>query len=422
MKINAKLDFDLVAVESEDTVHVLLDLTAPTPESTEARPPATLQVVLDRSGSMAGDRLEAALVAIDRLLNRLGPEDRFGLVMFDDQVQVPVAAGPVGDGSHARAVLPQIFAGGMTDLASGYMRGIQEAQRVTPDDGSATLVLLSDGHANTGVTDWATLEQFAAGAQRARVSSSTVGIGLGYDEDLLAVIARGGSGNTHFAESGDDAGAALASEVEGLLTESVQAVSLTVRPSDDVSAVRLYNDLPATSIDGGFMVELGNLHAAEQRRLILEADVPAIAGVGLASICDLELRWVDLGTMKSERADIPVHVNVVPGDEAAGRTQDPEVTTELSFQKAQRAKREASDALAEGDVSRAQQIYRGASAVLDDVDLDQVDASVATEVAEELKMLQLLEMQAESDQLMARKRGMADHHMKSRKRGRKGMS
>ena len=58
--------------------------------------------------------------------------------------------------------------------------------------------------------------------------------------------------------------------------------SLTVRPSEEIAAVRLYNDLPVSPIDGGFMVELGNLHAAEQRRLILEADVPAIGGVGLA--------------------------------------------------------------------------------------------------------------------------------------------
>ena len=57
--------------------------------------------------------------------------------------------------------------------------------------------------------------------------------------------------------------------------------------------------------------------------------------------------------MQSQRADLPVYVNVVPGDEAAGRTQNPEVTTELSFQKAQRDKREASEALKHGDVDRA---------------------------------------------------------------------
>ena len=101
------------------------------------------------------------------------------------------------------------------------------------------------------------------------------------------------------------------------------------------------------------MVELGDLHAGETRRILLEIDVPAIAELGLAKVCDLELRWVDIESMKSQLATIPVSVNVVPGDEAAGRTENPEVTTELAFQRAQRAKREATDALRDGDVGRA---------------------------------------------------------------------
>ncbi len=306
----------------------------------------------------------------------------------------------------------------MTDLASGYLRGIQEAQRAAADGGSATLVMLSDGHANVGITDQARLEQFAAGAQRSHVSSSTVGIGLGYDENLLASIARGGSGNNHFAENGDDAGAALTSEVDGLLDESIQAASLTVRPSKDVSAVRLYNDLPVGAIEDGFMVELGNLHAAEQRRLILQADIPAIGGAGLASICDLELRWVDVETMRSERVDLPVYVNVVPGDEAAGRMSDPAVTTELSFQKAQRAKREATDALRSGDLDKATGLWRTASAELEDLDLTGAPDSAVTEIADEVQVLKELADQARVDALMASKRAVADHHMKSRKRGR----
>lgn len=418
MKIDAKLDFDLVAVESEDTVHILLELTAPAHEPTAQRPPATLQVVLDRSGSMAGERLDAALVAIDRLLTRLSPEDRFGLVVFDDEVGVPVAAGPVGDATGARSALAAVGPGGMTDLAGGYLRGIQELQRVATDDGGATLVLLSDGHANTGITDLPRLEQFAAGAQRAGIVSSTIGIGSGYDEDLLAAIARGGAGDTHFAVTGDDAGAALTSEVDGLLTESIQAVSLTVKPSDDVAAVRLFNDLPVAVIEDGFMVELGNLHSAEQRRLVLEADVPAIAAVGLASICALELRWVDVETMRSERADIPVHVNVVPGDQAAGRAANPEVTTELSFQQAQRAKREASDALADGDLDRAQRIWRGASLDLGRPDLAATPNATAAEIAAEMEVLEELADGAEADRIGARKRALADHHLKSRRRGR----
>jgi Ca-activated chloride channel family protein len=337
MKLNAKLNFDLIAVEHEDTIHALLELTAPTTYKAAERQPATLQLVLDRSGSMAGDRLIAALQAVDSLVGQLSPEDRLGLVTFDDRVAVPVPASPVGDGVHIRHALGSIYPGNMTNLSGGFLRGIQEARRVA-DGGGATLVLLSDGMANQGVIDHEQLERFAEGAQSAHVSTSTIGIGHGYDEDLLASIARGGSGNTHFAEHGDDAGAALASEVDGLLEQSVQAASLTVRPGDEVSAVRLFNDLPATGIDGGFMVELGDLHAGETRRVLLEIDVPAIAGLGLAKVCDLELRWVEIDSMESKVASIPVSVNVVPGDEAAGRAENTEVTTELAFQRAQRSK------------------------------------------------------------------------------------
>ena len=419
MQINTKLDFDLVAVESEDTVHILLELTAPTSDEAAQRPPATLQVVLDRSGSMAGERLHAGLVAIDRLLSRLDPDDRFGLVVFDDEVGVPVPAAAVGDAAQARAMLGRIGPGGTTNLAGGYLRGIQELQRISSEDGSATLVLLSDGLANVGVTDHGQLEQFAAGAQRAGIVSSTVGIGRGYDEDLLAAIARGGAGNTHFAENGDDAGGALASEVEGLLTESVQAVSLTVKPSSEVAAVRLFNDLPVSTIDDGFMVELGSLHSAEQRRLVLEVGVPAIAAAGLTSICSLELRWVDVESMRSERADIPIHVNIVPGDEAAGRTADPAVTTELSFQRAQQAKREAAEALGRGDVDGARRIYHGASLGLRETDLSDAPDDVAAEIAEEVRVLDELAEQSKLDRIRSRKRALADHHMKSRKRGRR---
>ena len=58
MHLSTKLDCDLVAVETTDELTLLVDLAAPTAATTETRAPATLQVVLDRSGSMAGDRLE----------------------------------------------------------------------------------------------------------------------------------------------------------------------------------------------------------------------------------------------------------------------------------------------------------------------------------------------------------------------------
>ena len=122
--------------------------------------------------------------------------------------------------------------------------------------------------------------------------------------------------------------------------------------------------------------------------------------------------------MRSERADLPVYVNAVPGDQAAGRTEDPEVVTELSFQRAQRAKREASEALGVGDLDRAKQIYQAASLDLRELDVSGAPAETAAEIGDEVRILEELAVQAEMDQVLARKRALADHHRKSRKRGR----
>jgi len=152
MHLSTRLDCDLVAVESADELTLLVELTAPTPATTTIRQPATLQVVLDRSGSMAGDRLEGAKAALIALVDRLDPADNLGVVAFDNQVQIVVPAGPLTNKAAVKQAIAEVDAGGSTDLSAGYLRGLQEARRVC-GPGGAALLLVSDGHANAGVVD-----------------------------------------------------------------------------------------------------------------------------------------------------------------------------------------------------------------------------------------------------------------------------
>jgi Ca-activated chloride channel homolog len=149
LKLSAQLDVSVVAVESVDEVSVMVDLEAPHVSPGAARRPATLQVVLDRSGSMAGAALEGAIEALCALVARLDERDNFGVVVFDDAAQVVVAAGPLSDKGLVVRRLREVRAGGMTDLSGGYLRGLQELKRVAAG-GGGTLLLISDGHANDG--------------------------------------------------------------------------------------------------------------------------------------------------------------------------------------------------------------------------------------------------------------------------------
>jgi Ca-activated chloride channel family protein len=414
MQMRTQMDLDIVAVEQDDEVTVMLELGAPVDNQGDQRAPVTVQVVLDRSGSMAGERLETAKQALIALVDRLGSADRFGVVAFDQDVSVPVPASVLSDKDATRAAIAAIWPGGQTNLSAGLLRGLQEAKRVATGTG-ATVLLLSDGHANAGEVDPVRLGGLAAAARKAMITTSSVGLGLGYDELLLAELAKGGQGNHVFAEEADGAAHAVASEVDGLLSKTVQAASLRITLKPPVSALQVWNDVPSYAVDGDIVLELGDLWSGEQRKLLLTLQVPAASELGLHQIADLELRYVTVPELVEHTVVLPVHVNVVPGDQAAGRIANPAVTSERLFQQAQKAKRRAADFLRNGDEAAATAVYGAAAEDL----AVHLEANPSPELAQELDIVSELRARTEAGQSeWAARTSRAEQARKSRMRGR----
>ena len=99
--------------------------------------------------------------------------------------------------------------------------------------------------------------------------------------------------------------------------EVVDAVSLVIRPADLVPVFSLWNDLPVRGVDDGVIVEVGKIDAGDHREILLGFEVPGLCGLGVASICELELRWVDVPSRIENVVMLPVDVNVGAGDAAA---------------------------------------------------------------------------------------------------------
>jgi Ca-activated chloride channel family protein len=421
MHITTHLDVDVVAVETADEVSVLVELTAPpvpVDATGETRPARTLQVVLDRSGSMAGDRIAGAISALLALVDRLDPTDNFGLVAFDDRVELTVPGGPLTDKAAVKRAIASVDSRGSTDLSAGYLRGVQEARRVA-GPGGATLLLVSDGHANAGVVDPEALGGIATEARRQGVVTSTLGWGLGYDERLMSAIARGGSGNELFAEESDTAVALISGEVEGLLTQTAQAASLLIRLSEHVQHVRIINELPVTTTVDGVLAELGSFYADETRKLVLTFTVPALAELGLTEIATLEFTYVELPALKQHTVAVPLHVNVLPGDQAAGRVPDAVVRTELVYQRVQQTKRRVSGQLSAGDIDSALADIREAQADVREALASAPPGPLAADLTEEADALRYLAEQAEyGSSSRAAKFSSTEANYKSAKRGR----
>lgn len=368
MNVKALLDVDMVALEAADKVTLMLDLTAPANPAQSTRPGQAIQVVLDRSGSMEGQPLDAAKGSLLKLVSRLAPQDAFGLVAFDDSALVIVPTRTMADHQmpSLRKSIRDIKTGGSTDLSAGYLMGLRELTRVQATGGS-TLLLISDGHANAGEKDPKFFQEVSTKSATEKVTTSTIGLGNGYDETILEALAQGGGGAHRFAGSIDEAVGAIAAEVDDLLDKTIVNAVLRVTPTPamlGVPSIEIVQRLPYWKDGETFVVQLGDLYSGENRRFVIDLDVPCIAALGLCKIADITIEYLDLAQRQEISVTMPVNVNVVPGDVAAGRIADPIVRAERLILEAQTAKSLAVDELLNGKIKEASSRLKGAASSL----------------------------------------------------------
>lgn len=419
MHVSTNLDVDLVAVEAADQVNLLLELQAPQLPVQDTRAEQTLVVVLDRSGSMGGEPLEASRRALTTLVGRLDPRDRFGLVVFDDTAEVVVTTASLQSlGVEAvKEAIAGIDSGGCTDLSAGYLLGLSEANRAMGEAG-ATVLLISDGHANAGETSAVVLGGLAEGRARGGITTTSIGYGLGYDEVLLVALARGGNGDHVFAEDVDQLHPAIAEQVSGLLGKAVTAASVTIRPlGAGLVGIRVLHDVPAVQIGDEVIAQLGDLYQGESRRLLIQLDIPAMVALGLATVAEVEVRYTELPGLGEHVITLPVTVNVVPGDVAAGRVPNPVVTVERLLQQAQQSKRDAIASMRLGDPDAAQGLFACAiqDLALPMSGLDPEGQAALDEELDELRRLSELTVQGNTERSV--KSSSASMSQRSRSRG-----
>jgi len=357
MHVKALLDLDMVAMEASDELTLMLDLTASSNPKQSTRPSQAVQIVVDRSGSMEGGRLESAKGSLLKLIDRLAPQDFFGIVSFDDSALVEVPTRKMSD-HHLptlRKSIRDLQTGGSTDISAGYLLGLREVNRIQAE-GGATLLLISDGHANAGERDLRFFDDVSSKSATEKVTTSTIGIGTGYDETILEALAKGGGGAHRFAGSVDEAVGAIAAEVDDLLDKTVVNAVLRLTPTAAMTstpAIEVLQRLPYWKDGESYVVQLGDFYSGENRRFVIKIDLPGVAALGLCKIADITVEYLDLAARQEISVTMPVNVNVVPGDVAAGRVADPIVRAERLILEAQTAKSLAVDELRSGKIKEA---------------------------------------------------------------------
>jgi len=228
-----------------DATHVLVRLVSPAKPAdvTETpRAPLDLALVIDRSSSMSGRPIAAALESAIRIVRGLRDDDRVTIVAFDDHIEVVQSLIAVTDREALALRINAIDARGSTNLFGGWEEGVKQLAPFTRKDRIARVILLSDGQANQGLLNEQEIFAQVAKAAGAGITTSTVGLGHGFNESLMTGMASAGEGVANFGQTADDLDEAFEEQFAIISNSFLRQVKVSVQGGSDVQ-VRLVGEI-----------------------------------------------------------------------------------------------------------------------------------------------------------------------------------
>ncbi len=327
---------------------VLIRISPPKPEIHFPRPALNLALVIDRSGSMAaGKKMAYAIEASAFVVQQLLPTDRISVVIFDQVVEVLVPGGPATDKLGLVRRIQQVQPRGSTDLHAGWAEGGRQAAAGLVPGGINRVLLLSDGIANSGVVDPNVIAAEASGLVANGVSTTTLGVGDDYNEDLLESMAMAGDGNYYYIESPVQLADLFQTELQGLMATLGQKVSLGLEPAEGVQVQEVLNDLERGP-NGRLM--LPNMVVGMPIPVVVRLKLPPMP-TG-SPVLTVRLAWDDSHSTSRRVARASLGgLPAIPMTEWSALPELPEVAEQVALLMVARAQKEAARSAEIGDVS-----------------------------------------------------------------------
>jgi Ca-activated chloride channel family protein len=262
--------------KGSDTRYVLARIVAPEGQPRK-RPPVNLGLVLDRSGSMTGEKIRLAKEAAVSAIRRLEPRDHVAVVVYNERIDVVVPATPASSEAVNGAInrLRDIEARGSTDLCGGWLRGCEQVGGAQLVDFVSRVVLLTDGLANAGIVDHSEILRHAAELRARGIATTTIGVGEDFDEHLLGRMADEGGGHFYYVERDDQIPRAIENEVGEALEVTLKGARLRVGPAGRAQVAPIAG-FPTRRDGGEWVIELGDL--VSQQEVILPLRVSFAGG------------------------------------------------------------------------------------------------------------------------------------------------
>lgn len=362
MRADFVLDYDVLTVQQPHKLYLIARLATGAAPTDHSRRPLNLSLVIDHSGSMAGDKLDYTRQAAQFLVQNLNSRDILSIVLYNNRVDTLLTPAPVQHKDAINQRLEDIRAGGTTNLSGGWLEAIKHVSENLKDDFLNRVILMTDGLANRGIIEPDRLVALGKQKHQEGISTTTMGLGDDFNEDLLMSIASASGGAFYFIESPEVTPSIFNEELRGLLRVVGQNLVISLQLTEDVSQVNQLNAYPATIEADRAAFRLGDIFAEEIKTLALELSLPGINETGQRQIATLRFEYDELNDNGVDHRvnEMPIVINFAPEGQQPVLA-NPEVKKSVLLLKSAQARQEAVEKADRGNYSQASEVLRSAA-------------------------------------------------------------
>ncbi len=258
----------LRSVPHEQAYYLLLQPT-PTADMTAARMPINLCLLVDRSTSMRGERLHQVKIAINRIIDKLQPNDTLSVVAFSDRAEVVLPGQRRVDMARIRSVVSTIQPSGGTEIAPGLETSLAEIKRNRSETTLDHLILLTDGHTYGDEADCLGQAEWAGQHQ---IHFSAIGLGHDWNETFLDEMVSLSGGTAIYIDRPDKVENIFDETMQNLETAVARELTLQLDLHPKIELHEIHQILPhINKIEAqAGQAKLGLLSADQEKSILLE--------------------------------------------------------------------------------------------------------------------------------------------------------
>ncbi len=361
-QLSNKVDLDVavgtpVVSSTGSKAYVRVALTGFERQADVERVSANVAIVLDKSGSMAGEKIQRAREAAILAVQRLAPNDILSIITYSDSVTVLHPAQRVGNGQQAINRIKRIRQGGGTALFAGVAKGAAEVRKFLDAERVNRVILLSDGLANVGPSSPQELGELGSALGSDGISVTTIGLGLGYNEDLMTQLAGYSDGNHAFVQNASDLLRIFTYEFGEVMSVVAQDVEIEIICANGIKPLRLLGR-PATINGDRVTTRISQLLSAQEKYVVLEVEVPPGVDGELQSLADVQVAYLNLDNRQRDSLSDAVNVSYAADKREVVRSTNAGVQVQSMKLKANEVSKEAVRLRDKGQVGAASSLLK----------------------------------------------------------------